>query len=69
MLFRKHMDPYCGYCRFSAAAEPGTVICRKKGIMPENSRCRCFRYDPLRRTPPKPVQPDFSKYDDNDYSL
>ena len=69
MLFRKDMEPHCSYCRFSTLAEPGTVICRKKGIMPENSSCKRFRYNPLRRTPPRPLQPDFTKYDDKDYSL
>lgn len=69
MVFRKNMAPFCGYCRHAAAAEPGTVICRKRGIMPENGSCRRFSYDPLRRTPPKPISPNFTKYDDRDYSL
>ena len=47
MLFRKNMEPRCGYCRFAAEAEPGLVICRKRGIRPESEHCRKFRYDPL----------------------
>lgn len=69
MLFRKNIDPYCGYCKFASLAEPGTVVCRKKGIMPESGKCRKFRYAPLQRVPPRPVQIDFKKYDDRDYSL
>lgn len=69
MLFRKDMEPRCAYCSFAASAELGTVICRRKGIMPESSKCRRFRYDPLRRTPPRPIIPDFTEYDDADYSL
>ena len=69
MLFRKDMEPRCGYCRFSAPAEEGIVICRKRGLMPETNYCRKFRYDPLRRTPPKPTAPDFSKYDKKDFTL
>ena len=69
MLFRKDIEPRCAYCKFAKNAEPGTVICRKKGIRPESEACRRFRYDPLRRVPPRPTLPDFSKYDDRDYSL
>ena len=69
MLFRKHIDPYCSYCKFASGAEPGMVICRKKGIMPESGNCRKFRYNPLRRIPPRPASIDFTKYDSQDYSL
>ncbi len=69
MLFRKHIDPHCGYCRFSAPADNGCVICRKKGIVSETEACRHFRYNPLRRTPPRPLTVDFSQYDSQDYSL
>jgi hypothetical protein len=69
MLFRKNMEPRCAYCRFSAPAETGTVICKKRGIRDETDHCRRFRYDPLRRVPPKPLTVDFSKYDDRDFSL
>ena len=69
MVFRKNIEPRCGYCRHSAPVEEGLVICKKKGVIPEEGHCSRFRYDPLRRTPPKPLSPDFSKYDDRDYSL
>ena len=69
MLFRKDITPRCGYCRYAAPAGSGSVICRKKGIRPESDACRRFKYDPLRRVPPKPVSVDFSKYDERDYSL
>lgn len=50
-------------------AEPDTVICRKKGIRDAGDHCRRFRYNPLRRVPPKPAAVDFTKYDKEDYSL
>ncbi len=28
------------------------VICAKKGIVPAESHCGAFRYDPLKRVPP-----------------
>lgn len=69
MLFRKDIVPYCGYCKHALSAEEGFVICKKKGIMAESQKCRRFRYNPLRRVPPKPALQDFTKYDDRDYSL
>ncbi len=69
MLFRKHVEPRCGYCRHGHAIDQGQVVCPKKGIMSEAAHCRGFRYDPLRRTPPRPLLVDFTKYDGKDYSL
>ena len=45
------------------------MLCAKKGIVPVCGDCRKFRYDPFRRVPPKPKALDFSKYDDDDFSL
>lgn len=69
MLFRKDIEPRCAYCTYSAPAEEGTVICRKKGIRQDADKCRKFKYNPLKRIPPRPLNPDFTKYDDRDYSL
>lgn len=69
MLFRKNIEPRCAYCRYGAAAEDGLTICRKKGIRQDTDKCRKFKYDPLRRVPPRPKTPDFSRYDDRDFSL
>ena len=69
MVFRKDIEPHCGYCRHASFAGEGIVICEKKGVLPAEGHCRWFRYNPLRRTPPPPMLPDFSKYDDRDYSL
>lgn len=69
MVFRKDIEPRCSYCRYASPAEEGIMICRKKGLKPENDHCRSFRYDPLRRVPPKPAQVDFTQFDDRDYTL
>ena len=69
MLFRKDIEPRCAYCQFAAPAEDGVMICRKRGIVPEAHHCRKFKYDPLRRVPLRQTAPDFSKYDQQDYSL
>ncbi len=46
----------CAFCEFgtpipNTARECADVICPKKGIVSEDSVCRKFRYDPLKRNP------------------
>lgn len=69
MLFRKDIEPRCGYCVHSRPAHSDTVICRKKGICLTTDKCRRFRYAPLKRVPPQHQNMDFTKYDQKDYSL
>ena len=69
MVFRKKIEPRCAYCANADSAGTGLVICWKKGVISDAGSCRSFRYNPLRRTPPRPAAADFSKYDDRDYSL
>ena len=54
-LFRKNIEPRCAYCAHSRPLDENTVSCRKKGPMAQTDSCRSFRYDPLRRVPPKPA--------------
>lgn len=54
-LFRKDIEPRCAYCALSRPLDQDNVLCRKKGPMPQTESCRAFRYDPLRRVPPKPA--------------
>lgn len=69
LLFQKKIEPRCAYCRRSATVDEKTVICLKKGIVSAAGQCRSFRYDPLRRVPPKPAAPDFSRLDNEDFTL
>lgn len=69
MLFRKKVDRYCTYCKFAGKINDDQVICQKCGIVPASHKCRRFRYDPLKRTPPKAQSQDFSKYAEKDFSL
>ena len=69
MLFEKKMEPRCSYCARGTDLADGNVACRKKGVVSASYACRAFRYDPLKRTPPKPVTPDFSKLKDEDFTL
>ena len=45
------------------------MLCAKKGIVQPCDDCRKFRYDPFKRVPPKPKALDFSKYEEDDFSL
>lgn len=69
MLFRKKIDRYCTYCKFAGKINDEQVICQKCGIVPSTHKCRRFRYDPLKRTPPKTPSLNFSKYEEKDFSL
>lgn len=68
-LFQSKIDPRCSYCARGALLEEGQVLCPRKGVMDPAGSCRSFQYDPLRRTPPKPLGLDTSKLDGEDFSL
>lgn len=69
MLFRKKIGRSCGYCLHGTPLEEGMILCTKKGFQAEDGQCRRFRYDPCKRIPPKAKPLDFSKYDQEDFSL
>lgn len=68
-LFDRNIEPRCDYCRYSHEIDEASFLCTKKGIVKAGSSCRSFRYDPLRRTPPKHTSPNFSKWDNENFSL
>ncbi len=68
-LFRKDMEPRCAYCRRGSQINDREVICVKRGIVPMESHCGKFRYDPLKRTPPRPAVLDTGGLDGKDFSL
>lgn len=64
MIFSKEIDKICAYCEHGKPIL-GTedVICPKKGLVKADGSCSKFLYTPLRRTPPKPFNPDFKNLD------
>lgn len=56
MLFRKDMEKRCAYCAHAGRIDDEQVACVKRGIVASGSHCAAFRYDPLKRVPPRPVQ-------------
>jgi len=69
MLFEKKMEPRCAYCAKGAPLDEEQVLCKKRGVVDRGGSCRSFRYDPLKRVPPRPAAPDFSKLKDEDFTL
>lgn len=69
MLFRKKIEKSCEYCSFGVQTKGGQIVCSKKGIVDGDNPCRKFRYDPLKRVPVRKKPVDFSKYDEEDFSL
>ena len=67
-LFDKKIDPRCGYCQWGTPLDEEQMMCVKKGIVACTS-CRRFRYDPLKRTPPKPLAASFEHLKDEDFTL
>lgn len=52
-LFKNTTEPQCGYCEYAEIASGSeVVVCRKiGGIMQLHSKCKKYRYDPLKREP------------------
>ena len=55
-LFQKKIEPRCTYCARGRALSEDQVICDRKGVMSAGSSCRSFKYDPLKRVPPRPAE-------------
>ena len=68
-LFRKDMDPRCAYCEHGSRLNEREVMCVKQGVMPVEGHCRRFRYDPLKRTPPRPATLDTEHLKEKDFSI
>ena len=69
MLFRKKIEKSCEYCTNGTLLDNQQILCSKRGLTGNVSKCRKFRYDPCKRIPPKPKAIDFSQYDSEDFSL
>ncbi len=52
-IFNKATEPQCAFCEHGAPIGKGeTVLCRKiGGVMQSFSKCKKFKYDPLKREP------------------
>ena len=69
MLFRKNIEPRCAYCQKGTPINEREVACVKRGIVPVEGSCRSFRYDPLKRVPPRPIKLDTEVLQQEDFKL
>ncbi len=69
MVFRKEIEPSCAYCARGTRANERDVVCVKRGLMPAESSCRSFRYDPLKRVPPRPAVLPGKTWSEEDFAL
>lgn len=69
MLFRKKIERSCAYCVHGANLGDDQILCTKKGFRTIEDQCRKFQYDPCKRIPLKARALDFTKYDQEDFTL
>lgn len=65
-LFKGNTEPQCACCEYAEIAEGNdVVVCRKiGGVMQLYSKCKKYRYDPLKREPKRiSFSADFTKQD------
>lgn len=67
-LFTQNTDPRCVYCARSKPLGPKEVACTKHGVVGAYDHCRSFRYDPLKRVPPRPAKLGLD-YSEEDFKL
>ncbi len=68
-IFKDDIPPRCAYCAKGAPLDGGRILCARKGVVDPGSSCGGFRYDPLKRVPPKPAVLNTSKLKDEDFRL
>lgn len=68
-LFRREMEPRCAYCRQGEAISEREVICLRRGLVMAEDSCRRFRYDPLKRVPPRPASLEIGRLRKEDFSI
>ena len=69
MVFRKKNEHFCGYCENGTALDDGQILFARKGLRTPEDKCWRFRYDPCKRIPKRAKALDFSKYDQEDFTL
>ena len=56
LLNLKSVDKICANCAHGKHAPDGDgVLCEQRGVMLNTSTCKKFKYDPLNRTPARPL--------------
>ena len=69
MLFRKDIEPRCAYCCRGQGISEREGACVKRGVVPAENSCRSFRYDPLKRVPPRPAVLETERLKPEDFAI
>lgn len=65
---KKKYPAVCEYCvNGRLSADKKSVLCEHSGIRKLDSKCRKYKYDPLKRTPKKALQ--IEKFTEEDFSI
>lgn len=68
IIDEKKYAKQCANCFFGRMPkDKNTVLCEKNGVVDPQSKCRHYKYDPLRRVPDKIVIN--SNYTEDDFKL
>lgn len=65
-IFKNDIEPQCAYCEYAQiTSDKSAAVCRKiGGIMQLHSKCKKYKYDPLKREPKSiSFSGDFSRED------
>lgn len=56
-MFSKEIAKICKYCEYGTELHSqNMILCKKKGVVPEDFKCRKFLYSPIKRIPKKQKQ-------------
>ena len=66
----REIEKYCKYCeKAQALYDSDTMLCPRYGVVSATHKCRKFKYDPLKRVPPRPAKLLGLDLTDEDFSL
>ena len=68
-FFRKDIEKRCAYCTSGCAISDTEAVCSRKGVVDAAYHCRHFKYDPLKRVPPRPAVLGENKHSAEEFSL
>jgi hypothetical protein len=69
MLFRKNIEPMCAYCSYGKKLDETELSCKFRGVTRASDSCRRFKYEPLKRVPPKPARLVMRGLKDDDFNI
>ncbi|MBE6903010.1 MAG: hypothetical protein E7480_00170 [Ruminococcaceae bacterium] len=70
MLFNKNIEKCCAVCqRATLLINSEKIMCKKKGVVEADYKCRKFKYDPFKREPKKQNAQMLEGYTKEDFEI